>query len=359
MPFLVYFLYICMCVSLDIKEAFAISCKNEQNQDIDWFILYKLPRLEESPHGSKYAYLTSSDPNSWKLSSISITDENSMLGKTWKDLKRNENAATYLFYNDEPPKGFSGSAVGHLKGIVAFDENTGFWMMHTVPKFGVISKYEYPNSGLKYGQYAFCVTYGTSQLNKISEHLLYCNPDIYLYKTSESVVRQLTENSRTLFSEKPAFIHSSPFLKISTLQSIGNLEIKSFAKDNQLHQDLSSDIIAPTLKTSLISETWQNGAGHALPASCQGKTHVLDAKSIKVNTIDKMGETQSFPFSSSDDHSKWAVSIETDDDWICFADLNRMESQEKRGGGALCFQSRSVWKQFHDAVADTDMCPDA
>lgn len=35
--------------------------------------------------------------------------------------------------------------------------------------------------------------------------------------------------------------------------------------------------------------------------------------------------------------------------WVCVADINRMVSQEKRGGGSLCFQDAKLWQALRDA----------
>ena len=44
------------------------------------------------------------------------------------------------------------------------------------------------------------------------------------------------------------------------------------------------------------------------------------------------------------DHAKWAASVEPN--WVCIGDINRQTSQEKRGGGVICFQDQDVWEQF-------------
>jgi deoxyribonuclease II len=70
------------------------------------------------------------------------------------------------------------------------------------------------------------------------------------------------------------------------------------------------------------------------------------------------------------DHAKWAISEEDQDrgveivqtrggkalankpgtvsDWICVADMNRMTSQEKRGGGAICFHEPLLWHGLNE-----------
>ena len=41
------------------------------------------------------------------------------------------------------------------------------------------------------------------------------------------------------------------------------------------------------------------------------------------------------------DHAKWGIGVEQD--WVCVGDINRMISQEKRGGGAIAFQEPALW----------------
>ena len=54
-------------------------------------------------------------------------------------------------------------------GDVCFDKSTGFWLVHSVPKFPPVSAdgYSYPQTGQKYGQSFLCVTYGYAMLNDI------------------------------------------------------------------------------------------------------------------------------------------------------------------------------------------------
>ena len=63
-----------------------------------------------------------------------------------------------------------------------------------------------------------------------------------------------------------------------------------------------------------------------------------------------------YVWSYTRDHAKWAISeqdeergIETQQrgqatDWVCVADINRMTSQERRGGGAICFHEPLLWQ---------------
>ncbi|KIH58662.1 hypothetical protein ANCDUO_11128 [Ancylostoma duodenale] len=41
----------------------------------------------------------------------------------------------YLSYNDNCPGKATDSYRGHSKGVVVFDKQQGFWMVHSVPEF--------------------------------------------------------------------------------------------------------------------------------------------------------------------------------------------------------------------------------
>ncbi|GFR12686.1 hypothetical protein TNCT_442851, partial [Trichonephila clavata] len=187
------------------------------------------------------------------------------------------------------------------------------------------------------------------------KHLLFCNPNIYDYDISKSIKETLDETSQSLFSKKPKFIRKPPFVKETSLKSLSDVEFTGFAKDNQDVVDLYSEIIGPKLEINLIVETWRRGAGQVLEPFCRLSTKVIDVQAINVTF--KNNDKQ-IDFTYTQDHSKWAISQDSASSMVCVADLNRMESQGKRGGGAVCFSSKPVWKAFKNIVDDINSCSD-
>ncbi|RWS18286.1 hypothetical protein B4U80_01137 [Leptotrombidium deliense] len=57
------------------------------------------------------------------------------------------------------------------------------------------------------------------------------------------------------------------------------------------------------------------------------------------------------------DHAKWAITVNLNFACVCIADLNRIEAQSKRGGGSLCFNDNDLWKQFRDIIKLVEACP--
>lgn len=73
----------------------------------------------------------------------------------------------YIMYNDAHPGNKSDSHRGHAKGAAFFDGNTGFWLIHSVPKFPNPDKYDYPDSGYNNGQSFLCITLRTESLTNL------------------------------------------------------------------------------------------------------------------------------------------------------------------------------------------------
>ena len=70
---------------------------------------------------------------------------------------------------------------GHTKGGLVFDGESGFWLIHSVPKYlsPVQEGYSYPHSGCKFGQTFICLTFNASTFDKIGLQLRYNNPHIH------------------------------------------------------------------------------------------------------------------------------------------------------------------------------------
>ena len=43
--------------------------------------------------------------------------------------------------------------------------------------------------------------------------------------------------------------------------------------------------------------------------------------------------------------------------YVCIGDINRMNTQKKRGGGTVCFQNAKAWKAFTSIIKTVEVCP--
>jgi len=61
-----------------------------------------------------------------------------------------------------------------------------------------------------------------------------------------------------------------------------------------------------------------------------------------------------FEYTCQNEHSKWGISDKSD--IICIGDLNRCDSQKKRGGMIACFEDSNLKKEFKNAITDYEKC---
>ena len=71
----------------------------------------------------------------------------------------------------------------------------------------------------------------------------------------------------------------------------------------------------------MIVETWRNGAGGKLDATCPLKGHHV---TNMANVVLKFTNGKQSVFTTTEDHAKWAVSADPDKPWFCAGSLNRM-----------------------------------
>ncbi|XP_075554609.1 deoxyribonuclease-2-alpha-like isoform X1 [Dermacentor variabilis] len=369
----------------------AASCKDERNEDVDWFFMYKMPKeasraaavafnkaSTSARGGEEYFYVDARTPAStsrWPHSDHSVAEADGALANTLAPLYATNKSAlnlAYATYNDQPPTSTDGARVdshGHTKGVILFNEQQGAWLVHSVPEFpGSLhsGRYVFPDTGREYGQTALCVTFPTSQLDTIATHLRLQHPDIYDSYAPQSL---LAAHPPLALLLQKSFIRTQPWLLTSKLTTQGNATFVSFAKHAHYEQDVYEAAVGVALRTDVLASTWRNGRGGKLPPACNGAggPRVLDVLQMR---FDQASSNASLAFDNTEDHSKWAVSLpakkrahdkerpESDDaGYVCVGSLNRMQSQLRRGGETLCFRNALLHGLLLNSVVSHDTCP--
>merc|ERR1711871_1384875 len=76
-----------------------------------------------------------------------------------------------------------------------------------------------------------------------------------------------------------------------------------------------------------------------------------------VNVLDvTVGSAPENAFSYTKDHSKWGISMDRAQPWVCESDINRMTSQKNRGGGCICFQHAQLHAALAGVIGNTEQC---
>lgn len=327
-----------------------ISALDENGKNVDWWFIYKIPKLAKEANsadatGYEYIYF---DPMINKVITSPyllnlLTDRKGALDLTI-DSVFNKPAATtgWILYNDEMPesaKRNNDSALGHSKGVIAFDteSKTAFWLLHSWPKCvdpGVASM---PTP--IYGQTFLCLTLDLETAGKIAEEMAnHQEPQVYLPRTAT-----LQANHPLYLLTKPLNPNAPGDSDVLDFKTIGGLKFKVIAKNRKWGKDFWNDLVGPALGEDMDVETWIRGA---IPPSLDsdGTHKIFDVKYIDLR---KLGAPWAWP--ETHDHAKWGITKKSD--WICVGDINRMISQESRGGGTIAFQNPTLWK----ALSQTDL----
>lgn len=195
---------------------------------------------------------------------------------------------------------------------------------------------------------ALCISLPVSELTKVVDSFRVAH--VFTYSHTTSTADSLKTAIENLASSK--WIKSNNFTDQS-IQSLGGVQFRSFYKSPDDHVDLYASIVAPGLKSSLFVETWRREPGTPLNSECSLKQKVENIEEVKVSFNNN---EHSDTFDYMNDHSKWAVSEDSNVGAVCLGDMNRMKSQWKRGGGSTCLTRPQTWKAFHNMVAKFEKC---
>ncbi|VDM24608.1 unnamed protein product [Toxocara canis] len=115
-------------------------------------------------------------------------------------------------------------------------------------------------------------------------------------------------------------------------------------------------MIAPSLRVSLKTETWQHQSGTSknLFSWCRSPNpyQVFNAKQVTLPF--------NITFPNYDDHAKYAVATDTQGGfsypWVCIGGINRQSHQLERGGGVLCTADAQLYAAFSTIISEYWPC---
>ncbi|XP_041912869.1 deoxyribonuclease-2-beta-like isoform X2 [Alosa sapidissima] len=274
-----------------------ISCRNEKNEPVDWFIIYKLPKyvMGNAGTGLDYMYLDGSMKN-WELSTFKVNSTNGAAGHTLGQLYQGKgyksNSSAYLLYNDAPPELPYDMEHGHTK----------------------------------------------------AEQLAYSNPHVYNCSLPAPLWAEMTRLAQLCLRVNPRLPRDRSVKKLVSAKGESFL---SFVKSHLFVDDIYASWVAQLLDTDLLVESWQR-EGHELFSNCSLRRHVLNVSGVRL--------PGPFYFHSHIDHSKWCVSVKPRDRWVCLGDLNRERGQAYRDGGLICTQNALIYRVFRQAIYSFFKC---
>ncbi|KAK0417037.1 hypothetical protein QR680_012798 [Steinernema hermaphroditum] len=330
-------------------------CKDMNDQEVDWFVFYKMPRQKWSDDahladGTGFLYLDANNKK-WQQQTVGLDSPQQAVAYTMQAYYKDVSASNlfHVLYNDELPDStvWSGN-LGHTKGAAVFDAETGFWLIHSLPRFLNNASYAFPSNAHTYGQMGICVSFTYSALPTLAEQLYHTTPFIY----SSHLPLQVTQDVPLLQKVLAGAVADS-VTSMKQMTSQGGAQFVHFAKTGSFGKDLYHDFVAPQVASPLLVESWlhESSEDKNLFSDCFGHYSVYNAKYIKLPF--------DVNFENWYDHSKYAVAY-TDggfaNPWVCIGDINRQTHQERRGGGTMCIIDYRLHAAFRGVVTEFYPC---
>jgi deoxyribonuclease-2 len=192
----------------------------------------------------------------------------------------------------------------------------------------------------KYGQTFLCLSLDMDTAGKIATQMMnHQEPQLYLPR----IPRSLSKTDPLYLITKNVDPNARGDSNIINCKTRGGMKFKVLAKNRKWAKDFWIDLVGPALKSDLDVETWIRGKVPPMLDS-DGIHKTVDVKYIDFRPI---GIPYTWP--ETHDHAKWGHTKKSD--WVCVGDINRMISQEKRGGGTIAFQDKKLWT----ALQKTDL----
>ncbi|KAM9338350.1 plancitoxin-1-like [Symphorus nematophorus] len=328
----------------------AVTCKNNNNGAVDWYILYKAPTLQ-SLTGLEYLYIDSTGMTTMLPSAPnykSIKDPSGILANTLRPLFTSIRSMQanfgFISYSDQPPGSNAASKFGHSKGVLMIDKlGTGVWLLHSTPQFPFRRNQNefWPDSGAKNAQTFICVTFPYTEFRNIGKHLQYIRAFPFEHDLPGDFHQELRDAVNWKFIPPPN--------NFQLLTSNSNNLFYSIAKQKgPLPGGDLYTTIAQLVSSNLYVQTWGCQVDRS-PSYCPGNQREL------YNIEEIMSNLGIWKYTS--DHSKWCVAENQNNHWICIADVNRAPTQYERRGGALCINNKAVKDEFMLFVRRFEACP--
>jgi deoxyribonuclease-2 len=247
--------------------------------------------------------------------------------------KKNNKWIYQLLYNDEildnmienipDNKNFYLNKKGHNKGILLWNDKKIGWLIHSVPK--------YPNK-IKLGK--------EFKIDEIEEsQLIYGQSFIYIeldIKELKNILIQLK------IMESNVYYTNYNYNKIENIDlNINNIKIDEnifhISKSSKWNKDLYNIFVQEFMNSKILCQSWMK----------PGLDSTENTKNIRNIKWD-----DNISYITSQDHSKYAISMDKNKPWVFIGDINRMESQYRRGGGGILIKDNNLWNCFNKIIID-------
>ncbi|KAI3431407.1 hypothetical protein D9Q98_004460 [Chlorella vulgaris] len=260
----------------------------------------------------------------------------------------------FICYNDEPPPGSSihgGVTFGHCKGILAWSPTRLGWLVHSMPAWPALFSdtmlSEFVASGVRCGQsFTWLSLERTPQLTRsICDQVRLMNACVYAARVTPDEEQNVGFAEDKLGQRLPKPYRLVPPSLIALGPGVWHM-----AKDKEWGHGRSVDgrptdfdfyedglAVRSPFEGFWHVQSWLNGDVHPF-----GHTEHCD-------NVLQILLPDGAPYETTKDHAKWGVHAERP--LVVMGDLNRTQTQARRGGGGLVIRHEGLWRALASVIA--------
>jgi hypothetical protein len=220
----------------------------------------------------------------------------------WLNHKFNQESWTsHIIYNED-------QSISKSNGILVWNDHSIGWLIHSVPNWPININDKLPESEFKYGHTFLYIILPSNQLLNIIDQLKLMQVNVTSTNNYDFVHRKRAPSSDKL-------------LRTLTISP----DIYHISKHSKCFKNIYKDILSENKICKCRSF---------------GKPKLID------NSILNLSEILLFDKNISDtkDKSKWAISVNEEDCWVAFTDLNNILVDSCKAGGAIVIKLPNIWK---------------
>lgn len=339
----VLLLFFSLAVHFAPISSAALSCMDPSGNPVVWWFLIKYP-ANLTTDAPRYSYIDStSTKGSFQILTGLPDSPNGPLDNTFSAINQvSSTNINLLLWNDEvPDEGIQEhEGTAHSKGVLGFDNSTnqGVYVLHSAPKYPSISEeavidYVMPENTDTYAQHFYCMTLSQVNFNLVVPHLKVIDPTIYW---TSGVFKGMNINSTQLVEIDELTLSNGDFHWF-------------FSKNANYFPYIYEGIVQPFLGLGLQVESW--GRPY-LNSFCPPQ---VNEPVVNVNQVSFPGTN--ITWNHFEDHSKWAITTGSPTtEYACLCDMNRMETQNNRGGSCACTTNQILYEALVSIISQYDEC---
>ena len=320
-------------------------CLNPSGKEVDWYAIFFMPASASSDGAIHYGYF---DPNVSNLQFYKYDVNTFPPTRITRFVTSGGSNFNYFFWNDDQtvkdgPSDSASSSKAHAKGSLVYDELTGAFLLHSLPRFPTRTSAnavleELPSNGGSYGQTFLCISVNKATAESIAKMLSCINASINKSVSSDRVNSSPNTWVQNLINNKMG--ESCAMEHVTKIRSRAGVEFTFFGKNYKKKIIPYDTTMRQSYSDHFYVRTWSRPA---LAPSIYDTYNLINVLNVKYG---------SYGYDVNKEHSKWAIA--KDKSVVCFADLNHTESQKDRGGHIVCFNNQKLHDIMKNAIVKTE-----